>query len=149
MFKKIALASAIAASAAFATWDYYPVLDAGKGSAAAGLYYDWDNDWSQAGLKVGARYSLIQNLELSLQSWGYQFWGETDCNGCANGGDGLRDLIIGARYGLAPMITAFVDVTSLSVKTNGTEMEQARPAATKSSFMAVPSSACPLMTFPA
>jgi hypothetical protein len=110
MFKKIALASALAASAAFATWDYYPVLDAGKGSVAAGLYYDWDNDWSQAGLKVGARYSLIQNLELSLQSWGYQFWGETDCNGCANGGDGLRDLIIGARYGLAPMITAFVDV---------------------------------------
>jgi hypothetical protein len=110
MFKKIALASAIAASAAFATWDYYPVLEAGKGSAAAGLYYDWDNDWSQAGLKVGARYSLIQNLELSLQSWGYQFWGETDCGNCINGGDGLRDLILGARYELAPMITAFLDL---------------------------------------
>ena len=110
MFKKIALASAIAASAAFATWDYYPVLEAGKGSAEAGLYYDWDHDWSQAGAKIGARYSMIQGLELSLQSWGYQFWGETDCDGCANGGDGLRDLIIGARYEIAPMITAFLDL---------------------------------------
>ena len=110
MFKKIALASAIAASAAFATWDYYPVLEAGKGSAEAGLYYDWDHDWSQAGAKIGARYSLIQGLELSLQSWGYQFWGETDCDGCANGGDGLRDLIIGARYEIAPMITTFLDL---------------------------------------
>ena len=110
MFKKIALAAALVTSAAFATWDYYPVLDAGKGSVAGGLYYDWDDDWSQAGLKVGARYSLIQNLELSLQSWGYQFWGETDCDGCANGGDGLRDMIIGARYGIAPMITVFLDV---------------------------------------
>lgn len=110
MFKKIALASALAASAAFATWDYYPVLEAGKGSAAAGLYYDWDHDWSQAGMKIGARYSLIQNLELSLQNWGYQLWGETDCDGCANGGDGLRDLTVGARYGIAPMITVFLDL---------------------------------------
>ena len=110
MFKKIALASALAASAAFATWDYYPVLEAGKGSAEAGLYYDWDDPWSQAGLKIGARYSLIQNLELSLQSWGYQFWSEADCDGCANGGDGLRDLTLGVRYGIAPMITIFGDV---------------------------------------
>ena len=110
MFKKIALDSALAASAAFATWNYYPVLEAGKGSAEAGLYYDWDHDWSQAGLKIGARYSLIQNLELSLQGWGYQLWSETDCDGCANGGDGLRDLTLGVRYGIAPMITIFGDV---------------------------------------
>lgn len=109
MFKKIALAAALAVSASFATWDYFPVLEAGKGSAAAGLYYDWDGDWSQAGLRIGARYSIIQSLELSLQGWGYQFWNETDCKGCANGGDGLRDLTIGARYEVAPMITAFLD----------------------------------------
>ena len=109
MFKKIALAAALIASAAFATWDYYPVLEAGKGSVAAGLYYDWDHDWSQAGLKIGGRYSLIQGLEVSLQSWGYQFWAETDCDGCPNGGDGLRDLTLGARYEIAPMITVFLD----------------------------------------
>ena len=110
MFKKIALASALAASAAFATWDFYPVLEAGKGSAEAGLYYDWYHDWSQAGLKVGARYSIIQNLEVSLQGWGFQFWSETDCNGCENGGDGLRDLTIGGRYQIDPMVALFLDL---------------------------------------
>ncbi|WP_298768755.1 transporter [uncultured Fibrobacter sp.] len=110
MFKKIAMAAALAATASFATWDYYPVLEAGKGSAEGGLYYDWDDPWSQAGLKIGARYSLIQNLELSLQSWGYQFWGESDCKGCANGGDGLRDLVIGGRYQVVPMVAAFLDI---------------------------------------
>ncbi|WP_407457077.1 hypothetical protein [Fibrobacter sp.] len=110
MFKKIALAAALTASAAFATWDYYPVLEAGKGSAKGELYYDWDDDWSQAGLKVGARYSIIPKLEISLQSWGFQFWGETDCSGCVNGGDGLRDLVLGGRYEVAPMITAFLDL---------------------------------------
>ena len=110
MFKKIALAAALISSAAFATWDYYPVLEAGKGSAEGGLYYDWYHKWSQAGLKVGGRYSLIQNLELSLQGWGYQFWAEEDCDHCANGGDGLRDLTLGGRYQLTPEVNAFVDL---------------------------------------
>ena len=110
MIKKIALAAALTAGAAFATWDYYPVLEGGKGSAKGGLYYDWDHDWSQAGLKVGARYSIIPNLEISLQSWGVQFWGEWDCKGCVNGGGGLRDLTVGGRYEIAPMITAFMDL---------------------------------------
>ena len=109
MFKKIILAAALAVTASFATWDYFPVLPAGQGSAKGGLYYDWDGDWSQAGLEVGARFSLIEKLELSLQSWGYQFWSEEDCKGCVNGGDGLRDLTIGARFEVAPMITAFLD----------------------------------------
>lgn len=109
MFKKIILAAIMAVSAAFATWDYYPVLEGGKGSAGAGLYYDWDGDWSQAGLRIGARYSVIQSLEFSLQGWGFQFWKEVDCNGCPNGGDGLRDLTIGARYEVVPMVTAFLD----------------------------------------
>ena len=41
MFKKIALAAALAASAAFATWDYYPVLEGGKGSAKGNLGLQW------------------------------------------------------------------------------------------------------------
>ena len=109
MFKKIALAAALVSSAAFATWDYYPVLDAGKGSVKGNLYYDWDHDWSQAGLGIGVRYSIIPGLEVALQDWGYQFWGETDCSGCANGGDGLRDLTIGARYQFDPMFNMFLD----------------------------------------
>lgn len=110
MFKKIALAAALVSNAAFATWDYYPVLEGGKGSAKGNLYYDWDHDWSQAGLGIGARFSVIQNLEISLQDWGYQFWSEVDCSGCENGGDGLRDLTIGGRYQFDPMVNAFVDM---------------------------------------
>ena len=109
MLKKIILAAALAVSATFAAWDYYPVLEAGKGSAKGGLYYDWDHDWSQAGLELGVRYTLIQNLELSLQGWGYQFWSEVDCKGCENGGDGMRDLAIGVRYQFDPMVNAFID----------------------------------------
>ncbi|MBR4399039.1 MAG: hypothetical protein IKT05_07680 [Fibrobacter sp.] len=110
MFKKIALAAALVSSAAFATWDYYPVLEGGKGSVKGNLYYDWDHDWSQAGLGIGVRFSVINNLEISLQDWGYQFWGEWDCSGCVNGGSGLRDLTIGARYQFDPMFNGFVDL---------------------------------------
>ncbi|MCL4101672.1 hypothetical protein SAMN05720766_11248 [Fibrobacter sp. UWH9] len=110
MFKKIIAAAAIAASAAFATWDYFPVQEAGKGTLHGGLYYDWHHEWSQAGLNLGARYTVIQNLELSLQGWGYQFWSEVDCQGCTNGGDGLRDLTIGGRYQITPMVSGFIDL---------------------------------------
>lgn len=110
MFKKIALAAALAVSASFATWDYYPVKDAGKASVKAGLYYDADDDWSQAGLKIGARFTVIKGLEISLQNFGYQFWGETDCSGCANGGNGITDMTLGVRYEFAPMLTGFVDL---------------------------------------
>lgn len=110
MFKKIALAAALVSSAAFATWDYYPVLEGGKGSVKGNLYYNWDHDWSHAGLGIGVRYSVVSNLEISLQDWGYQFWGEWDCSGCVNGGSGLRDLTIGARYQFDPSFNGFVDL---------------------------------------
>ena len=110
MLKKVFLAVTVAMSAAFATWDYYPIPDSTHGSAEAGLYYDKDHKWSQAGLKMGARFTMIKSLEISLTEWGYQFWNETDCSGCVNGGDGVRDLTIGARYAVAPMVTAFLDL---------------------------------------
>lgn len=110
MLKKIALAAALTATASFATWDYFPIQDAGRGTVEAGLYYDWDGDWSQAGLKLGGRYTVIPQLELSLQSWGYQLWSEVDCDNCPDGGDGLRDLTIGARYQVDPQLSGFVDL---------------------------------------
>ena len=110
MFKRIILATALAISASFATWDYYPIPDSTHGSAEAGLYYDWDHDWSQAGIKMGARFTMIKSLEIALTEWGYQFWNETDCPNCVNGGDGVRDLTIGVRYEVMPMITAFLDL---------------------------------------
>ena len=70
---------------------------------------DMDDDWSQMGLKVGARMNIAPKVELSIQSFGFQFWGETECDACAEGGYGLRDLIIGARYALDPELYFFLD----------------------------------------
>ncbi len=111
MLKKLALTTTLATTAALATWDYYPVLDAGKGSIKAGLYYDRDKPWSQAGLTSGVRFSIMQGLELSIQDWGYRFWSEGDCpnDWCTEGGDGFSDLTIGGRYQVIPMLTAFLD----------------------------------------
>ncbi|MCQ2091989.1 MAG: hypothetical protein MJY85_04860 [Fibrobacter sp.] len=116
MFKKIALLLALIVTASFATWDYYPIPKEGVGTVEAGFYYDaYDkhfnghDDWSQMGLAVGARVFLLQKFELSVQNWGYQFWNERDCYKCVNGGDGVRDLTIGGRFAIDPMITAFID----------------------------------------
>ena len=110
MFKKLALVFALAATSSFATWDYFPVLDEAKGSVKGGLYYDWDGDWSQAGLTAGVRYTVVSGLEIAITDWGYQFWGEWDCNGCANGGDGLRDLTLGLRFQMDPTFNVFMDL---------------------------------------
>jgi len=110
MFKKVLAAMALVASASFATWDYYPIPESGNGSAEAGFYYDDDHNWSQAGLKLGARITMLKNFEFAMMGWGYQFWNEEDCSGCVNGGDGLRDLTFGARFAVAPMVTAFLDL---------------------------------------
>ncbi|MCQ2054821.1 MAG: transporter [Fibrobacter sp.] len=109
MLKKLFLAIALVATASFATWDYFPVLPAGQGSVKGGLYYDWDGDWSQAGLDLGVRFSVIENLEIALLGWGYQFWSEDDCKGCPNGGDGLRDLTLAGRYQITPTVNGFLD----------------------------------------
>lgn len=109
MFKKIALALMLIATASFATWDYYSIPKEGLGSVKAGFYYDKHDDWSQMGIEFGARVDLMKKLEIAIMGWGYQFWNETDCKNCVDGGDGLRDLTIGGRYEVAPMITAFID----------------------------------------
>ncbi|MCK9183210.1 MAG: transporter [Fibrobacteraceae bacterium] len=109
MLQKIALTVALIAVSSFATWDYFPVLDAGKGTAKANMYYDWDGDWSQMGIGISARYTVAPNVELALMDLGYQFWNEEDCKGCADGGDGLRDLTFGLRYQIVPIFNVFLD----------------------------------------
>lgn len=110
MLKKILLATAMLFSATFASWDFFPITETGRGSAKAGLYYDWDHKWSQAGLSAGVRFTMLPNLEISIQDWGFQFWGETDCKGCENGGSGIRDLKIGGRYQVIPHVNLFLDI---------------------------------------
>lgn len=111
MFKKIALATALIASASFATWDKFPVLEAGKGQAKVGMDYNMQGDWSGLDLYAGARYSVISNLELGLVL-PYTIFTDDDCDDkiCGDDPDGLKNLTIMARYQFMPAMNAFVDV---------------------------------------
>lgn len=108
MFKKAILLAAGLATASFAAWDYYPVPEAGKGEAKATFAYDFDGDWSRWGLAIGARYTVVPNLEIAILGWGYSSW-DIDCKNCAEG-SGFTDLDVGVRYQIVPIVNAFVDV---------------------------------------
>jgi len=107
MFKKIALAAALAATASFATWDKFPVLENHKGQAKAGLAYNTQGKWSGMDLNVGARYAIIQNFELGV-ALPYTIFTKYDGN---DGADGLGNLPVMLRYQFMPMMNAFLDVT--------------------------------------
>jgi len=69
--KKVLAIALLCAVSSFATWDKFPVQDAGKGEAKVGFGY-WINPegadkTSILGATLGARYSIIQGLEASLQ----------------------------------------------------------------------------------
>lgn len=109
MIKKIALAGALAATASFATWDKFPVLEAGKGQAKVGFKYRMPEDkWSAADLYVGARYAVIQNLELGVVL-DYRLFTHYDGEDAKS--DGLDNLPIMVRYQFMPTMNAFLDVT--------------------------------------
>ncbi len=106
MFKKIALATALVATASFATWDKFPVLENHKGQAQVGLHYDMQGDASGLDLYAGARYTVIPNLELGVKL-PYTVFTDYDGN---DGPDGLGNLPIMVRYQFMPIMNAFVDV---------------------------------------
>lgn len=107
MFKKILLVTALVASASFATWDKFPVLDQGKGQVKLGLEYGKNDDWSHFDANVGARYTVIPNLELMLDL-PYRFFTHNDGDDAK--ADGLLDPAIGVRYWFQPMFGIFLDV---------------------------------------
>lgn len=107
MIKKIMLAAALAATASFATWDKFPVLEAGKGQAKVGLGYDMQGDYSDLGMYVGARYAVIQGLELGL-AVPFRFY--SDFDGIDLKQDGLGNIPLMVRYQFMPTMNAFVDV---------------------------------------
>lgn len=107
MFKKIALATALIASASFATWDKFPVLEAGKGQAKVGIDYMMNGDWSGLDIYAGARYTVIPNLELGLKL-PYRVMSDYDGYDAP---DGLRNLPLMVRYQFMQPMNAFLDVT--------------------------------------
>ena len=106
MFKKIALATALVATASFATWDKFPVLENHKGQAQVGAGYLMQGDWSQLDLYLGARFTVIPNLELGAKL-PYRVFSDDDGN---DGPDGLGNIPLMVRYQFMPTMNVFVDV---------------------------------------
>lgn len=113
MLKKIALVAAVAASASFATYSYFPVGDAHKGEVEISDSYTWHDHWSMDRINVNAKFNVIQNLEVSLQGIGYQIWNEADdCDdtkSCPDN-DGIYAMTLGARYQFLPFLIGALDI---------------------------------------
>lgn len=114
MLKKIALAAAFAATASFATYNFFPVGNTHTGQVEIKGAYGWSEkanvDWSNMKIKLGAEYVVMDKLELSIFNLGYQLWNEpTDCDNCPDS-DGLMAMTVGARYWFMPMLGAALDV---------------------------------------
>lgn len=115
MLKKIALVAAMAASASFATYSFFPVPEANKGEVEIGAQYGWTDNTSDMQIIAGAEYSVIQNLAISLTGLGYQLWNDPDDCGEDNhpdcpDNDGIKAMTLGARYQFMPILIAALDV---------------------------------------
>lgn len=109
MFKKIALAAAVAASSSFATYTFFPVGEANSGQAEVGIQYGWTEHTSSMDIMLAGEYVVMPNLEISITSLGYQLWNELDdCDDCDT--DGFKALTVGARYQFMPILIAALDV---------------------------------------
>ena len=107
MFKKIALAAALAATASFATWDYFPVQETHKGQAEIHADYLMVDKTSQMALSAGARFTIVQNFEAGLIVPFVLF---THYDGEDLKRDGLSNLQLMLRYQFMPIMNAFLDV---------------------------------------
>lgn len=109
MFKKIALATALVATASFATWDKFPVLENHKGQAQVGFAYNMPAEKvSQGIIYGGARFTVIPNLELGVKV-PYTLFTSNDNDGGAEP-DGLGNIPLMIRYQFMPIMNVFVDV---------------------------------------
>lgn len=115
MLKKITLAAAIAVSASFATWDYYPVLESHKGQAKLDFSSEIQDPFTEFMVTGGVRFSPATNFEFGIElpytifclsDGSYQTW------------NGARDLQTMFRYQFLPFMNAFLDITIPTASTN-------------------------------
>jgi len=92
--KKVLAAALICAASSFAAWDYFPVIEHGKGEAKVGISQSRQGNQGGGGSEFEIRYSPLANLEL-MSSFRNGFGG---------------DYILGARYQIIPVLSAGVDV---------------------------------------
>lgn len=107
MFKKFILASALMISASFASWDIFPVLEKHKGEAMVSINEKMKSDLYVTAFITGARFSVIDNLELGFKIpyVVYAEYKDTKVNM-----SGLGNLTLLTRYQFIPTMNAFVDV---------------------------------------
>ena len=111
MFKKIILASALAISTSFASWDLFPVLENHKGQArlttSYGTYSVDEADYDALDLVAGVRFTVVPNLELALNIPYRFFTYFADENTEV---DGFENPVYSARYQFIPSMNVFADV---------------------------------------
>lgn len=105
MFKKFVLAAAFCATASFATWDKFPVLENHKGEMVAGVGFVNEGSGGPMQLKpyLGSRYTVMPNLELSVILPYF-------VNLNLNNNNGLGNPELMARYQITPFLNVFLDV---------------------------------------
>jgi len=117
MMKKVLAAALLCAVSSFATWDYFPVQEAGKGEAKVGFGYLIPAEkMSSMALNFGARYSIIEGLEAAVMlnkgDAGFVLTCSVDSNDCGDPNKtGLNQPIVGVRYWLPMGLGIAVDVT--------------------------------------
>ena len=109
MLKKIILAAAVAATASFATWDYFPVIESHKGEAKVQFDDVMQDKLQMFYLTTGVRFSPAQNFEfgLELPYMLFHLW-DGSMENHANGAGNLEAMF---RYQFLPNMNAFLDIT--------------------------------------
>ena len=107
MIKKLALVAVFAATASFASWDYLPILDAGRGQVEVNVDYTLQGKKSQLTPYLAARHTIIQNLEVGVMIPYVVF---THYDGEDLMEDGFDEVELMARYQFLPMLGAYLDI---------------------------------------
>lgn len=103
MLKKVFIATALCATASFATWDKFPVLENHKGETVVGAGFAKQGEPMILAPYIGSRYTVMPNLELGLVLPYY-------VNLNINNENGLSNPLFMARYQFLPTLNAFLDV---------------------------------------
>jgi len=93
--KKVLAAALICTASSFAAWDYFPVIEHGKGEAKIGYMEGRQGNSGGRGLsEFKTRYSPLAGLELMSEL----------------AGDGHGNHVLGARYQILPILSAGLDL---------------------------------------
>lgn len=120
MLKRAFLIFVILATACFATWDYKPLPKKTTASVRAQVTAEYSNECKQlcdvayfGTIFASFRYFPMKELELSYQNLGFRIEYSHYSNGqytYTNSSVYLQNSVLGARYKVAPIVNAFLDL---------------------------------------